>query len=96
MALTTEDQMLIEQRVTNDGPSAGVAWLLWLFLGFLGAHRFYLGRTGSGIALLLLTLVLVGLIWWLVDLFLLSGMIRDRRDEIRQKLTLEKLAAQRG
>jgi TM2 domain-containing membrane protein YozV len=39
-----------------------VAALLAFFLGPLGAHRFYLGRTGSGIAMLLLTCTMVGLL----------------------------------
>ena len=30
--------------------SPGVAYLWWFLLGFLGAHRFYLKRPGSGIA----------------------------------------------
>lgn len=30
--------------------STGVAYLWWFLLGFLGAHRFYLKRPGSGIA----------------------------------------------
>ena len=30
--------------------SSGVAYLWWFLLGFLGAHRFYLKRPGSGIA----------------------------------------------
>jgi len=25
------------------------AYLLWFFLGIFGAHRFYLGRTGSAV-----------------------------------------------
>jgi TM2 domain-containing membrane protein YozV len=31
-----------------------VAYLLWFFLGGLAAHRFYLGYTNSGIAMVLL------------------------------------------
>lgn len=50
-----------------------VAFLLWFFLGSLSMHRFYLGKVGSGI-LYLLTGQLLG-IGWIVDLFLLSGMV---------------------
>jgi TM2 domain-containing membrane protein YozV len=68
-----------------------VAYLLLLFLGTLGAHRFYLGRTGSAIGMLslavlggLTALVLIGFVllaavavWWIVDLFLTPGMVRE-------------------
>ena len=49
-----------------------VAALLAFVLGPLGIHRFYLGRTGTGIAMLVLTVTLVGLIvsapWALIDM----------------------------
>jgi TM2 domain-containing membrane protein YozV len=48
-----------------------VAAILAFFLGVLGIHRFYLGRTGSGIAMLVLTMTLIGIlvtsVWALVD-----------------------------
>ena len=37
--------------------SAVIAYLLWFFAGPVGAHRFYLGRTGSAVMLLILTVV---------------------------------------
>lgn len=43
-----------------------VAFFLCLFLGFLGAHKFYEGRTGMGV-LYLFTFGLFG-IGWIVDL----------------------------
>lgn len=61
--------------------SKGVAYILWLLFGWLGVHRFYAGRTGSGLAQLLLSLSVVGLgvtiIWWLIDAFLVPDMINS-------------------
>jgi len=90
MALSASQLMLIEQRVTNEGPSSGASWLLYIFTGIIGGHRFYLGRTVTG----LIQLFTLGgfFLWTFIDLFLLSGMIRARRDEIRQRLTVQMLS----
>jgi hypothetical protein len=49
-----------------------VAALLAFFLGPIGVHRFYLGRIGSGVAMLILSCTVVGLIvsvpWALIDM----------------------------
>lgn len=71
--------------------SAGVAYLFAILLGEFGAHRFYLGRIGSAVAQLILWMLgfvlvwfLVGIpilmaavVWWIVDLFLIPGMVRQ-------------------
>ncbi len=57
--------------------SVVVAYLLWFFLGALGAHRFYTGRWVSGVVWML-TGGLAG-VGWFVDLFLVPGMCRDPR-----------------
>ncbi|AMM86529.1 TM2 domain-containing protein [Martelella sp. AD-3] len=109
MGLTTEEQILIEQRVTNGAKSPAAAYLLWFFVGWAGAHRFYLGRPGSAIAMLLLNVVgwltavfIIGLvflavfgIWWLVDLFLISGMIDAQKSALRNSLTQQALVSQK-
>ena len=41
--------------------TALVAYLLWFFLGWLGAHNFYLRRTGVAVAQLILTITAVGI-----------------------------------
>ena len=55
---------------TNDR-NKYVAAVMAFLVGTLGIHRFYLGRTGSGIVMLVLTLTLAGLLisgpWALID-----------------------------
>ncbi len=55
--------------------SVGVAYVLWILLGLNGVHRFYCGRIGTGL-LWLFTAGLFG-IGWLVDAFLVPGMVRE-------------------
>jgi TM2 domain-containing membrane protein YozV len=53
------------------------AVLLCWFLGIFGAHRFYVGKIGTGILMLF---TLGGLwIWWLVDfIMILAGAFKDK------------------
>ena len=37
--------------------SVGVTYLLWFFLGGVGGHRFYSGKSGSGAVMLILMLI---------------------------------------
>lgn len=68
----------------NDTHSKTIGYILWIF-GFTGAHRFYYGKTVSGI-IWFFTFGLLG-IGWLVDLFLIPGMDRaaDRKFKMGQK-----------
>ena len=52
-----------------------VAWLLLTFVGYLGVHRFYLGKWVTG----LIWLVSVGLFGfgWLYDLWTLNGQVSE-------------------
>jgi TM2 domain-containing membrane protein YozV len=60
-----------------DGPiNYSVAWLLLTFLGWLGMHRFYMGKWGTGL-LYLVSLGLFGL-GWLYDLWTLNAQISER------------------
>ena len=79
-----------------------VAYLLWFFLGYVGAHRFYLGKSLSGFvmlafsaAVLLLTLVSFGVLgflwalvglWWLIDALLIPGIAAGRNSRIADRL----------
>ena len=60
------------------------AYLLWFFLGYLSLHRFYLGKYVSGI-IYLLTGQLFG-IGWVIDLFILSGMVDRYNENLRREI----------
>ena len=60
-----------------------VTLLAW-FLGVLGVHRFYLGKIGTGI-LMLVTLGGLG-IWALIDFIMaIAGMMKDKDGKVIQR-----------
>jgi TM2 domain-containing membrane protein YozV len=58
------------------------ALLLSIFLGALGIDRFYLGKIGTGLLKLFISIFSFGAlawIWWLVDIILIaSGTMTDK------------------
>ena len=105
MSLTTEQLTYIEQRLANDKKSGVVAYALWFFVGWFGAHRFYFGKNKIAILFIalffisILTFVfLVGIataivlgVWVIVDAFLIPGWIAQDTQEKRERL-IEELA----
>jgi TM2 domain-containing membrane protein YozV len=81
--------------------SGVVAFLLWLFLGSLGAHRFYLGFTGTAVLQLLLFIfgwttafAYVGLflllalyVWLFIDVFCIAAGVREHNTMLAQRLS---------
>lgn len=100
MSDSKHDRILINTEIEARGKKAVVAYLLWFFLGTFGAHRFYLGKTGTAVTQLALAIlgyatsfILIGFlflavvwIWVLVDVFLISGMIRADHARIEQNV----------
>ena len=80
--------------------SALIAYLLWFLLGGLGAHRFYLGQTGSAVFMLILFVVslftwfiIVGLvtaavlvIWLFIDIFLIPGIVQTQNILLMERI----------
>lgn len=78
--------MLFEARKT----SVTAVYVLWFFLGFFGGHRFYLRRYISAVIMLFLTItvfgVLVTSIWWLIDAFLIPGMVEEENMDLAREI----------
>jgi TM2 domain-containing membrane protein YozV len=57
-----------------------IAALLCFFLGYLGVHRFYVGKIGTGILLPLSFLFFgAGFLWWLIDfIMIIAGAFKDK------------------
>lgn len=81
--------------------SITASYILWLFLGVLGGHRFYNGRTGTAVTQLLmwlfgvmsvsafglglLLLIPLGL-WLLLDAFLIPGWVDGHNTALAEEL----------
>ena len=67
-----------------------IAYLFWLLAGLVGAHRFYMRRQGSAVAMLLLTIIIVGIpitiIWWIIDAILIPSIVRELNRDLRWDL----------
>lgn len=78
-AYDDDDAQDDSQPVVPSKRSRGVALGLGLFGGFFGLHRFYVGKVGTGIAMIC-TVGGLG-VWWLYDIVLLAaGEFRDADD----------------
>lgn len=116
--LSLNELMVLNSELRHHEKSAAVAYLL-LLGGHLGAHRFYLKKTGTAITQLILFLIamaayfglgfvmeypystevaiaamvvllavpaLILLIWIIVDLFLMSRLVREYNQSIEAEL----------
>lgn len=79
------------QRATlqyeDEKKNTGVTWVLWLFLGALGGHRFYLGDKAQGF-FMLITLGGLGF-WVLIDAFFIPRRLRVKNQLIRQNVFMK-------
>jgi TM2 domain-containing membrane protein YozV len=83
-------------RFEANKKSTGAAYLLWLFFGGFGGHRFYLGHVPSAVLMLALTMIgvatsVIGVgalflamtgLWALIDAFMIPGMVRAHNNAL--------------
>lgn len=77
----------VRREARRQRRSRFVSWLLCICLGWLGLHKFYLGRKGWGFVYLF-TIGLGGL-GWLYDIFTLNAQIRAANEQIVDRIASE-------
>ncbi|WP_059041837.1 MULTISPECIES: TM2 domain-containing protein [Paenibacillus] len=97
--LDTRELLLLESEVKNQGKNMFVAYILWYFLGIFGGHRFYMGKIGTAVTQLILSLTVVGLIatgiWWIVDAFLVHTWVKRHNGEVENRI-IDRIFYDRG
>ena len=82
--ISTNRYLIYAKEYDNQKKSSVIAYILWLFLGILGIHRFYVGDFFKGI---LLFFTLGGfIIGWLVDFVFLQKRIEEYNDTLEIEL----------
>ena len=77
--LTSQELHILSTEMDKNKKSTAATWLLWLFFGGIGGHRYYLGKYGTAV-LMTITLGCFG-IWTLIDLFLINGMLKRKNEQ---------------
>lgn len=85
--LSPQELLILQSELDKKGKSKTPAWLLWLFTGGIGGHRYYMGDIGYAVAM---TLTLGGLGFWsLIDAFLINGAINKKNEEIERDVMVK-------
>jgi TM2 domain-containing membrane protein YozV len=73
--LPTDKQMLFVMQYNNVKKNPTTAMLLALFLGGIGAHKFYLGQPGLGVLYLIFSWTFIPAIVSFIELFTITGYV---------------------
>ena len=81
--LTERELTLVHSEVESKKKNPVAAWLLWLFTGGIGGHRYYLGNIGMGTGM---TLTLGGFGFWaLIDAFFINARLREIEEKAEEQ-----------
>lgn len=97
--LDSRELLLLDSEVKNRGKNMFVAYILWYFLGLFGGHRFYMGKTGTAVTQLILSITVIGMIvtgiWWIVDAFLTHSWVKEHNANIENQV-IDQIMYNRG
>jgi hypothetical protein len=107
-SLDQRELQMLESEVRSRGKSLTTAYLLWIFLGGLWVHRFYLKRSGgiflmASLISLVLCIFLIGFLFLMIlgfillaDAFRMSGFVQEYNGKMESQIITEILATRAG
>ena len=78
--MSEQQRMMFVSQYNNVKKDSTVAVLLCLFLGGLGAHRFYMGQIGLGVLYAAFVWTFIPALIALIECFLMAGRVRAYND----------------
>lgn len=94
--LTDHERLMFQHEMGTRRKNPTTGLLLCLFLGGLGAHRFYLGQTGLGILYACFVWTFVPALVALVECFLIMNRVRIYNDAVALEVTTKLKALRPG
>ena len=101
--LDSQQLSILHSELKNRGKDKTIAYLLWFFLGYFGGHRFYMGKTGSAVGMLvtyilswMTVFIVIGFIgfvamfiWWIIDAINLGKWIDAHNQKVESEIIYE-------
>ena len=87
--MTKQEKFQFQSLYQQRKKSTGVALLLALFLGGIGAHNFYLGNTTSGVIFLLFCWTFIPMIISLIQCFFMGSEVKGINQRIAREIAAE-------
>lgn len=90
--MTAEQLSMTQTELDKKKKNEVVMYVLWLFLGGIGGHRYYMGDIGYAIGM---TLTLGGFgLWTLIDLFIIGKRLKQQNEELESEILVNVKAMQ--
>ncbi len=83
---------LWQEKYDQEQKSRIIAFILWLLLGLIGAHRFYLNDRKMGV-IMFFTVGVAGILW-VIDFFGLLHKVTSYNENLERKLLIETIQSE--
>lgn len=84
--MTDSQRMMFQSELSKVRKNRTTALLLTLFLGGIGAHRYYMGQIGLGVAYTLFCWTFIPGIIAFIELFLIMGRVDRYNEQMSQEI----------